>query len=99
MADAVARAPEAPLPERAANVTKLRPLEQELTVERRPWGFLLSGRRVERLVEHTNLDSDSGLDHFQVALDRMGVNTALEGAGAKPGDTVRIGEAEFEYQP
>jgi len=29
----------------------------------------------------------------------MGVNTALEGAGAKPGDTVRIGSTEFEYQP
>jgi GTP-binding protein len=99
IADILARAPEAPRPERATTVTQLRPVVAALTVERRPWGFLVRGERVERLVERTNLDSDSGLDRFQVALDRLGVNTALEGAGARPGDTVRIGSSEFEYQP
>jgi GTP-binding protein len=39
------------------------------------------------------------MQRFQVALDRMGVSSALEEAGAQPGDTVRIGEKEFEYQP
>ena len=97
--DAVMRAPEAPRPEPAPKVTRLRPLPSELTIERRPWGFLVRGERVERLVERTNLDTDAGLDRFQLALDRLGVNTALEGAGARPGDTVRIGESEFEYQP
>jgi hypothetical protein len=29
----------------------------------------------------------------------MGVNEALEAAGTQPGDTVRVGSAEFEYQP
>jgi GTP-binding protein len=99
MADAVAHAPEPARPEPAVPVTRLRPLPSELVVERRPWGFLVRGERVERLVERTDLDSDSGLDRFQVALDRLGVNSALEGAGAKPGDTVRIGASEFEYQP
>jgi GTP-binding protein len=99
MVDAVSRAPEPARPEPAPKVTRLRPLPAEITVERRPWGFLVSGERVERLVERTNLDTDSGLDRFQVALDRLGVNAALEGAGAKPGDTVRIGSSEFEYQP
>jgi GTP-binding protein len=99
MEDAVTRAPEPPLPERAPVVTRLQPLSAEITVERRPWGFVVGGERVERLVERTNLDSSSGLDRFQVALDRIGVNGALERAGAQPGDTVRIGSAEFEYQP
>jgi GTP-binding protein len=99
MAEAVTEAPEPPRPERAPVVTKLEPVASELMVERRPWGFLVSGDRVERLVERTNLESDSGLDRFQVALDRIGVNGALERAGAQPGDTVRIGAAEFEYQP
>jgi len=98
-AHAVDHAPEPPRPEAAPQVTRLRALPQEIVVERRPWGFLVSGERVERLVERANLESDSGLDRFQVSLDRMGVNTALEGAGAKPGDTVRIGSTEFEYQP
>ena len=99
MIDAVGQAPDAPEPERAPLLTRLRPVPAQLEVEKKPWGFLVRGERVERLVESTNLDSDSGLDRFQVALDRLGVNTALEAAGAEPGDTVRIGSSEFEYQP
>ncbi|HKF75429.1 MAG TPA: GTPase ObgE [Candidatus Dormibacteraeota bacterium] len=69
------------------------------TVERRTWGFQVSGAAVERLVQRTRFDSDVGLERFQVALDRLGVSAALEEAGARPGDTVRVGEMEFEYQP
>jgi GTP-binding protein len=68
-------------------------------VEQHPWGFLVSGRAVERLVARTQFDSEAATQRFQVALDRLGVSAALEEAGAQPGDTVRIGEAEFEYQP
>jgi GTP-binding protein len=68
-------------------------------VERQPWGFLVSGPAVERLVARTQFDSEAGTQRFQVALDRLGVSAALEEAGAEPGDTVRIGETEFEYQP
>jgi GTP-binding protein len=68
-------------------------------VERQPWGFLVSGLAVERLVERTRFESDASLQRFQVALDRLGVSLALEEAGAEPGDTVRIGAMEFEYQP
>jgi GTP-binding protein len=68
-------------------------------VERRSWGFEVVGSAAERLVERTNLDSEAALQRFQRSLDRLGVPTALEEAGAEPGDTVRIGEVEFEYQP
>jgi len=71
----------------------------ELTIERLAWGFVVKGDRVERLVERTDLDSSGGLARFQTELDKIGVNAALEAAGVQPGDTVRIGEAEFEYQP
>jgi GTP-binding protein len=68
-------------------------------VVRRPWGYLVSGEAVERLVARASFDSEAATQRFQVALDRMGVSAALEEAGAEPGDTVRIGEVEFEYQP
>jgi GTP-binding protein len=71
----------------------------ELTIERLAWGFVVKGDRVERLVERTDLDSSGGLARFQTELDKIGVNAALEAAGVQPGDTVRVGEAEFEYQP
>jgi GTPase len=79
------------LPERAARAG--------LVVEKKDWGFAVSGDRVEHLVERTDLDSEGGLARFQSELDRLGVNAALEAAGVEPGDTVRIAEAEFEYQP
>lgn len=68
-------------------------------VERRPWGFEVSGPAVERLVGRTDFDSGHSLQRFQVTLDRIGVSAALEEAGAQPGDTVRVGDLEFEYQP
>jgi GTP-binding protein len=81
---------------------RLRPRRQPPAppvVERQPWGYLVSGPAVERLVGRARYDSEAALQRFQVALDRMGVSAALEEAGAQPGDTVRIGEMEFEYQP
>ena len=100
MARLVASAPEPRAPAVAAAVTKL-PVRSsgEPKVERGPSGFVVSGERVDRLVERTNLDSESGLARFQSALDRLGVSRALEAAGVKPGDTVTIAGVEFEYQP
>jgi Obg family GTPase CgtA-like protein len=50
-------------------------------------------------VERTDLESEGALARFQHELDRLGVNSALESAGVQPGDTVRIADVEFEYQP
>jgi len=99
VAELVATAPETPVPARA-KMTRL-PVRRgdQLVVERKPAGFVVRGERVERLVERTNLDSEGGLARFQAELDRLGVNTALEGAGVEPGDSVNIAGVEFEYQP
>ena len=70
-----------------------------LAVDKKSWGFLVSGDRVEQLVERTDLDSEGALAQFQSNLDKLGVNVALEAAGVEPGDTVRISGIEFEYQP
>ncbi len=76
------------------------PPERPLTIERAEDGaFVVSGTRVEQEVAKTNLDSDEALDWLEERLERLGVMRALREAGAQPGDTVRIGEVEFEYQP
>jgi GTP-binding protein len=99
MVATLAGAPE-PRPQGPARTIKL-PVARssELVVERLPWGFVVTGDRVERLVERTDLESAGGLARFQTELDRLGVNSALEAGGVQPGDTVRIAEVEFEYQP
>ncbi len=98
MVSAIASAPEPRTPARPATI-QLPVTATNLVVERKAWGFEVQGGRVEHLVEHTNLDSEGSLERFQTELDRLGVNEALEGAGVEPGDTVRIGGVEFEYQP
>jgi GTP-binding protein len=97
---ALAAAPEPRVPA-PHMVTKLpvRRTKDVVAVERRPFGYLVRGERVERLLERTDLESDGGLARFQSQLDRLGVNAALESAGVQPGDTVRIADVEFEYQP
>ena len=94
---ASAPAPAMPPPK---SVTRL-PVRRSdaIAVERRGFGYLVRSERVERLLERTNLDTDTGLARFQSALDKLGVSAALEAAGTQPGDTVRIGDVEFEYQP
>ncbi len=95
----VASAPR-PAAQAAAAVTRLPVRERDdVVVERKPSGFAVRGRRVERLVERTDLGSEGALARFQSELDRLGVNAALEAAGVKPGDTVTVSGIEFEYQP
>ena len=99
IAQLVASAPPPELPA-AARVTKLRPRGgSRLAVEKKGEVFVVHGDAVERLLERLDLESEGGLARFQSELDRLGVNGALEAAGVKPGDTVRIAAAEFEYQP
>ena len=98
MVGAIARAPEPGTPARPATIRLPAP-PAGLAVERKAWGFVVRGDRVEHLVAHTNLDSEGSLERFQSELDRLGVNDALEGAGVQPGDTVRVGGFDFEYQP
>ncbi|MGH7904866.1 MAG: Obg family GTPase CgtA, partial [Candidatus Dormibacteraceae bacterium] len=90
-------ASEASLPVR--RLRPLRPSAAPPLVTRHPWGFEVGGRALDRLVQRTDFDSEAALERFQVGLDRIGVTAALEAAGARPGDSVRIGEREFEYQP
>ncbi|MFI4978556.1 MAG: GTPase ObgE, partial [Solirubrobacterales bacterium] len=101
MVNALAVAPEVAAQGLPSNKTKLRErtVPVALTVARDPSGFVVTGDRVEYLVERTDLESEGALARFQSELDRLGVNAALESAGVQPGDTVKISGIEFEYQP
>ncbi len=92
------REPEAGEP-KAARVYRLAPAEEEgFTVEVTDEGYYrVRGRRVERFVAMTDLNSEEGVDHMQKQLARLGVFEALERAGVQVGDTVVIGAWETEW--
>jgi GTP-binding protein len=62
-------------------------------------GYQVRGKRIERLVAQTNFDNEESAERFQRDLARLGVDTALRRAGVRPGDTVRIGDTELEWEP
>ncbi|HEX6350319.1 MAG TPA: GTPase ObgE [Candidatus Dormibacteraeota bacterium] len=90
-ATAVAAPPVVKLKERRARAAP--------AVRKQPWGYEVLGDRALELVARADLDSRHSFDWFQVQLHRQGIASALEQAGAQAGDTVRIGDVEFEYQP
>ena len=70
-----------------------------MAVERGPSGeFVVLGRKAERAVALNDLTNADALAYVQHRLERMGVDRALARAGAKPGDHVRIGKFQFEYE-
>ncbi len=77
-----------------------RPRARDFSVERQENGdFSVKGSYVERLVVMTDFGNEEGVAHLQSTLKSIGVERALSEAGARAGDTVVIGEAEFEFAP
>ncbi|MEV5822277.1 GTPase ObgE [Micromonospora harpali] len=70
------------------------------TITAEPDGsFTVRGERPERWVRQTNFDNDEAVGYLADRLARLGVEDKLAKAGANPGDLVRIGEREFDWQP
>jgi GTP-binding protein len=61
-------------------------------------GFRVRGPRIERLAAQTNFDVEESAERFQRELGRSGVDGELRRAGVRPGDTVRIGAVELEWE-
>jgi GTPase len=59
--------------------------------------YVVSGEKIEKLVRMTNLNSYDSIQRFARMMRSMGVDEALRKRGAKDGDTVRIGDFEFEF--
>jgi len=74
---------------------KPKPLDATVLVKKEGRAFRLSGTKIERVAAMTDLDTDEGQVYFQRALARTGARRKLEKAGAKPGDRVRVGDAEI----
>ena len=72
--------------------------ETGFRVDRNAEGFVVSGVEVENLVGKLVLDSRDAMEYLSDRLERMGVMKELRKRGFSAGDTVRIGEADFELE-
>ncbi|MDP8954147.1 MAG: GTPase ObgE [Actinomycetota bacterium] len=96
MAELVSEA-RAAVPEPEAFVVH-RPVGEGFRVERRDDGFVVVGRQAERAVAVSDLTNRDALAYVHGRLKRLGVDRALARAGARDGDTVRIGTMTFEFE-
>jgi GTPase len=90
-----------PAPEPTRVVVRPRAVDDSgFTVEQDGEGvYVVRGARVERWIKQTNFDNDEAVGYLADRLERLGVEAMLAKRGAQPGDPVRIGEREFDWQP
>lgn len=76
-----------------------RPVEAPFTLRREGSVWVVEGVMAQRAVRFADLTNPVAADLAARRLERLRVDEALADAGAEQGDTVRIGDLEFEYTP
>ena len=71
--------------------------EELFTIEQEEDAWRVRGVRIERVAAMTYFEFDTTLRRFQRILESMGITDALIEAGVQPGDMVRIGDEELEW--
>ena len=71
--------------------------ENPFTVRKENEVFIVEGPYVKKLINSINFEDYESLGYFQTSLKKSGIVKALEKAGVKEGDTVRMLELEFEF--
>ena len=71
----------------------------KITISRNISGeFVVSGKALEKLVAMTNFGNDEAVRRFQYIWRIKGIDKKLQERGIKEGETVHIGDMEFEYR-
>ncbi|TMF35798.1 MAG: GTPase ObgE [Chloroflexi bacterium] len=60
--------------------------------------YRVRGKRIERIAAQTNFEIEESADRFQRELARLGIDDELRRRGIGPGDLVRIGSTELEWE-
>ncbi len=71
--------------------------EEPFTVEKDGEVYVVSGPAVDMLLGSVNFSDEESLNYFHRTLRSRGIIDALRAAGAKEGDTVEMGEMEFDF--
>lgn len=84
--------------EREVPMVRRRSRSRAVSVDREDDGFAVRCALAERMLDVVDLGNWRARVQFHGELNRLGVIAALERAGVAPGDTVRIGEFEMEWE-
>ena len=68
-----------------------------ISLERESDGWRIIGRDAERAVALTDLSQPDAMAYALDKLNKLGADRILRREGARDGDTVRVGDAEFVY--
>jgi GTP-binding protein len=101
IADLLPAADELGAPPGAAGVVvhRIEDMGDGFSVEAEEAGaFRVHGKRIERIAAQTNFDVEESAERFQRDLGRLGIEGELRRLGVQPGDTVRIGAVELEWE-
>jgi len=79
-------------------VHRIEAMTDGFAVDREGDAFRVRGKRIERLAAQTNFEVEESAERFQRDLARLGIDDELRRAGIVPGDVVRIGATELEWE-
>ncbi|GMX66508.1 GTPase ObgE [Paenibacillus elgii] len=103
VADKLETIPEMPMVEELVELSerKVYRLETEededFTIRRENDVFVVDSPSIEKLIKRTNFSTHESVMRFARILRKKGVDKALRERGAKDGQTIRIGDFEFEF--
>ncbi len=72
--------------------------EEPFTIKKENGIFVISGKKVEKILKMTKFQTEESVKHFTYQLKKLGVDEALRKMGAKNKDIVRILDLEFEWE-
>ncbi|HEU4921285.1 MAG TPA: GTPase ObgE [Candidatus Limnocylindrales bacterium] len=79
-------------------VHRIEAMGDGFVVSREEDAFRVRGKRIERIAAQTNFEVEESAERFQRDLARLGIDAELRRAGIVPGDLVRIGSTELEWE-
>ena len=86
------------MPDDALPVLRPKPRRERPVVRKRNGAFIVQAQRAVRIAALLDESDWNARVQFLGYLQRAGIVRALEEAGAAPGDTVRFGDVEWEWQ-
>jgi GTPase len=80
-------------------VHRIEAMGDSFKVTREDGILVVRGKRIERIAAQTNFEVEESAERFQRDLMKLGVDGELRRQGVEPGETVRIGPIELEWEP